>query len=63
MSFALHGIWSWIYFLVNLATAYWVYQDAGKRGMHKIGWALGSFFLCFPICTIIYLIMRKPATS
>ena len=56
----LHGWTSWVYFLVNVACAYWVYQDAGKRGMHQIGWALGSFFGCFPLVTIIYLIMRKP---
>jgi hypothetical protein len=49
-------------FVINVAVAYWVYMDAGKRGMHQIGWALGSFF-CFPIVTIIYLIMRKPAIT
>jgi hypothetical protein len=62
MSFAMHGIGSWIGLIIDIAVAYWVYQDAGKRGMHQIGWALGSF-ICFPIVTIIYLIMRKPATS
>ena len=38
---------------------YWVYKDAGKRGMNAIGWAIGTFLLCIIIFPL-YLIMRKP---
>jgi len=37
----------------------WVYQDAEKRGMPGIGWAIGTFFLCI-IFLPVYLIVRKP---
>jgi hypothetical protein len=44
--------------IIVLALAIYTYQDANKRGMNGILWALGVFLLCivfFPL----YLIMRK----
>ena len=44
--------------IIVLACTIYTYQDANKRGMNGILWALGVFFLCivfFPL----YLILRK----
>jgi len=49
------------YVAVHIYCAYYVYTDAKKRGMNDIVWALVSFFVCFPIGFVIYLIARKPA--
>ena len=46
-------------FIIPLIIAIFVYQDAEKRGMSGIGWALGTFLLCI-IFLPLYLIMRKP---
>jgi hypothetical protein len=58
----IHLIFQLIGFAIDAYVAYWVYTDAGKRGMPAVGWAIGSF-ICFPIVTVIYLIMRKPLQS
>jgi apolipoprotein N-acyltransferase len=52
-------LFGWI---VAALVAYWVYKDAGKRGMNALGWAIGTFVLC-PIVFVLYLIMRKPVQS
>jgi uncharacterized membrane protein len=48
--------------IIPLIAAIFVYQDAEKRGMSGIGWALGTFFLCI-IFLPLYLIMRKPVIN
>jgi len=48
--------------LITLAIAYFVYQDAEKRGMNAILWAVLTF-LCCPITVIVYLIMRTQTPS
>jgi putative membrane protein len=45
--------------VIVLAISYFVYQDAEKRGMNGILWAIGTFLLCI-IFLPLYLIMRKP---
>jgi hypothetical protein len=45
--------------VIAAAIAFYVYQDAKKRGMNAIGWAIGTFLLCI-IFLPVYLIMRKP---
>lgn len=53
------GFSSFIGFAVCGLIAYFVYQDAQKRGdSNSIVWAIGTFFCC-PIVPIIYLIVRK----
>jgi hypothetical protein len=46
-------------FVIAILLAAWVYQDAQKRGMTGIGWAIGTFFICI-IFLPVYLIVRKP---
>ena len=46
-------------FLILLAISYFVYQDAEKRGMNGILWAIGTFLICI-IFLPLYFIMRKP---
>ena len=46
-------------FIVVLLIAIWVANDANKRGMNGVLWAIGVFLLCI-IFLPIYLIVRKP---
>ena len=52
-------LFGWV---IAALVAYWVYKDAGKRGMNALGWAIGTFVFC-PIVFVVYLIMRKPVQS
>lgn len=57
MSFMIH-VSGLVGLIIVLACTIYTYQDANKRGMNGILWALGVFFLCivfFPL----YLILRK----
>jgi MFS family permease len=45
--------------IIAALIAVWVAQDANKRGMNGIAWAIGVFLLCI-IFLPIYLIVRKP---
>lgn len=45
--------------IVAALIAVWVAQDANKRGMNGVAWAIGVFLLCI-IFLPIYLIVRKP---
>jgi len=49
-------------YVIAALIAYWVYKDAGKRGMNALGWAIGTFVVCV-IVFPLYLIMRKPVIS
>ena len=53
-----HGA-SIIGFIIDVLIAIWVYNDAQRRGMNGIGWAIGTFLLCV-IFLPLYLIIRKP---
>ena len=55
----MHGISSIIGLLIAAGIAFYVYQDASKRGMNAILWAILVFLFCI-ICFPLYLIMRKP---
>jgi len=46
-------------FLIALLIAIWVANDANKRGMNGVLWAIGVFLVCI-IFLPIYLIVRKP---
>jgi len=46
-------------FIIALLIAIWVANDANKRGMNGVGWAIGVFLLCI-VFLPIYLIVRKP---
>ena len=50
---------SLISLLIAAGIAFFVYQDAQKRGMNGILWAIGVFLLCI-VFLPMYLIMRKP---
>jgi hypothetical protein len=58
----MHLVGNLIGLVIALAIAYWVYQDAEKRGMSGIGWGIGTFLLCI-IFLPLYLIMRKPIST
>ncbi len=49
-----------IYLIVMLVAAIFVYQDARKRNMGAIGWALLAFFVPMLLGVIVYLICRNP---
>jgi len=49
-------------FVIALLIAIWVAQDANKRGMNGVLWAIGVFLVCI-IFLPIYLIVRKPLLS
>lgn len=49
----------WIGAVIDLLIAIWVAQDANRRGMNGILWAIGVFLLCI-VFLPIYLIVRKP---
>ncbi len=55
----MHSIFSLVSLAIDIYIAYWIYTDAGKRGMNPVLWAILSFLFC-PIVPIIYFIMRKP---
>lgn len=48
--------------IVVLIIAIWVAQDANKRGMNGILWALGVFLFCI-VFLPLYLIVRKPIVA
>jgi hypothetical protein len=55
----LHFGFSFIFLILNVLVAVWVYNDAQKRAdSNSVIWAIGTFFCC-PIVPIIYLIVRK----
>lgn len=41
------------------AAAFFVYQDAAKRGMNAVLWAIGVFLLLI-VFLPLYFILRKP---
>lgn len=45
--------------IIAAVVAYYVYDDANKRGMNGFGWAAGTFLLMI-VFLPIYLITRKP---
>lgn len=49
-------------YLIALAVAFWVGQDAQKRGMNPIGWGI-FVFLIMIIGLPVYLATRKPIGS
>jgi len=45
--------------IIAFVVAHFVYNDATKRGMNAMGWALGTFLLMI-LFLPIYLIIRTP---
>ena len=48
--------------IIAAVVAGYVYNDASKRGMNSIGWAIGVFLLMILILPI-YLLTRKPIVN
>jgi hypothetical protein len=53
------GIYQVVGLLIDAAIAFWVYNDAKKRPMNAIVWAIGTFLVCI-VFLPLYLILRKP---
>ena len=49
-------------FIIGGLAAYWVSQDAKKRGMNPVGWAI-FVFLILIIGLPAYFITRKPLVN
>lgn len=49
-----------IYLIIMLLVAVFVYRDAKKRNMNALGWALVAFFVPMLLGVIVYLICREP---
>lgn len=47
---------------IAAAIAVFVYNDAKKRGMKAVWWAIGTFLLCI-VFLPLYLILRKPVVT
>jgi hypothetical protein len=56
------GIYQLIGLVIAAAIAFWVYNDAKKRPMNAILWAIGTFLVCI-VFLPLYLILRKPVTG
>ncbi len=57
-----NGIYQLIGLVIAAAIAFWVYNDAKKRPMNAILWAIGTFLVCI-VFLPLYLILRKPVTG
>ena len=55
------GVCGLIMFVIDVALAVWVYQDANKRASNGCLWAIVSWFL-FPIGAILYILLRPKST-
>ena len=58
----MHPGYQLIGWAIALAIAFFVFQDAQKRGMNGWLWAVGTFLLCI-VFLPLYLILRKPVIA